>query len=125
MYNLVRGHERAWFGYNKDMSVKHMAPTMSVFLLKWDEEGRLFYRHSSIKEWTRTFVTKASITEYYRHVDECISNGIIPDKITAKSATNTYTYSECDYCGFKSACKAYGKASYEEWLEACKELSSN
>lgn len=123
MYSLLGDEQRPWFKLNKDLTVRALAPNMAVFLLEWDEDGRLYYKHSSDSVWVRTVVTKEAIVEYYRHVDECLVTAQIPDKVTAVSATNGYCYNECDYCEFDRACRLYGNTTYEEWFQACKDLS--
>lgn len=115
-------------GYAMKEYGKSLKPFYKVFNLEWGETLR--YKDTEGGEWVDTKVTKESIYDYYRLVDEMRRERTLGPRVSADYLDGTpHKFGEaadCKYCDFSHACERYdSNQDFNEWLQLATEGKTN
>lgn len=92
-------------------------PFRLYYYMRFDEEGRLYYRNSMKSEEVRTIITKEGIENFYLLVDECLKEKELWHNPVSQNAVGDpapYKHEKyCEYC--KAATEAQG--DWDTWID--------
>ncbi len=81
-------------------------PSMYSYAIATDKTG-VIYTEDQTGEFIPSPCTIQGVYDYYKVIDKCIKDEVLPDRPTDFELNGEVKYSSCKYCEYKDACDNY------------------